>query len=137
MSTDADIEKEIQSKGLTAARVTPDSIEAKIKSEFYFTAAQGLIGAVDGGLDPAPKGQDGAHGLLLVTICVLILDNGHRIVGHNGGPVSPDNFDAGIGRKLARQNAVDQIWPLEGYLLRQRLFESPPTPRGSSDLLSD
>ena len=34
----------------------------------------------------------------------------------------PDNFDAAIGRKIARDNARNKIWALEGYLLRERLF---------------
>lgn len=36
---------------------------------------------------------------------------------------SPENFDEWIGRKYAREDAVRQIWQLEGYLLRQRLHE--------------
>jgi hypothetical protein len=42
--TDQAIEQEIQDKGLTAPRVTPDMIEATIKSEHYFTAAEGCLG---------------------------------------------------------------------------------------------
>lgn len=60
-------------------------------------------------------------GLNLVTICVMILRNGHRIVGINAGPVSIANYDEELARKLAREHAVDQIWPLEGYLLKDRL----------------
>ena len=36
---------------------------------------------------------------------------------------SPENFDPEIGRKIARQNAIAKIWPLEGYLLKQQLHE--------------
>ncbi|HAL1282790.1 TPA: hypothetical protein H5R18_004651, partial [Escherichia coli] len=36
---------------------------------------------------------------------------------------SPENFDAEIGRKVARKNAIEKIWPLEGYLLKQKLSE--------------
>ena len=36
---------------------------------------------------------------------------------------SPENFDAEIGRKIARDNAVQKIWPLMGYELKQRLHE--------------
>ena len=31
------------------------------------------------------------------------------------------NFDAEVGRKIARQNAVSRIWPLMGYELRTKL----------------
>jgi len=56
-----------------------------------------------------------------ITICVLILRNGTKIVGVNEGPVSRANFDAELGRKLARDKAVDQIWPFLGYVLRNKL----------------
>lgn len=59
----------------------------------------------------------------LVTTCCLTLRNGAKVVGVNYGPVSPQNFSAKDGRKYARENAIEQIWPLEGYLLRQRLYE--------------
>ena len=34
---------------------------------------------------------------------------------------STENFDAEVGRKIARQNAVSRIWPLMGYELRSQL----------------
>ena len=34
---------------------------------------------------------------------------------------SPENFNAEIGRKVARENAVDKVWPLMGYELRSKL----------------
>ena len=120
MPTDEEIEREIRDKGLTAPRVTPDQIEGRIRSEFYFTAAQGLQGAVNGGLDPAPKGTDGAEALLLLTFCVLVLDNGFTVHGVSR-VASPENFDAALGRKVARARAVNEIWMLEGYLLREKL----------------
>ena len=57
----------------------------------------------------------------LVTFCVLTLKNETKIVGVNEGPVSPENFDAEIGRRIAREKAVDQIWPMLGYRLRDVL----------------
>lgn len=123
MATDEQIEREIQDKGLTAPRVTPDSIEAKIKSEFYFTGANGLFGAAAvSEMDPAPKGDDGADSLLLLTFCVLVLENGFTVTGQSA-VASPENYDQGIVRKIARADAVNQIWPLEGYLLREHIFE--------------
>lgn len=72
-------------------------------------------------LDHVLGGSNVQPTLGLVTFCVLILQNGHRIVGVNTGPVSAANFDANLGRTMARKNAVDQIWPLLGYALRDRL----------------
>ena len=114
---DNSIEKEIQSKGKTAARVTPADIEANISSEHYFTAEDGV--------GRANKGQTSNGGknpvyLSLLTFCVLVLRNGFTVTGESAC-ASPENFDAEIGRKIARQNAVNKIWPLMGYELRTKL----------------
>ena len=115
---DAAIEAEIIAKGLTAPRVTPADIEANIKTEAYFTAADGVRGATPGGLRTYVPEQE--HRLL--TFCVLTLANGFAVTGESAC-ASPDNFDADIGRKVARQNAVQKIWPLMGYALKQRLHD--------------
>lgn len=121
--TDEKIEQEIQAKGLTAARVTPKDVEDSIAEENYFSAGDGIFGAWYG----TDKGPREAHNDALngITFCVMVLKNGHRIVGINTGPVSPENFDAELGKKLARQNAIDQIWPLLGYALREKLMPKP------------
>ena len=126
MTTDQAIEQEIQAKGLTSPRVTPADIEAHIASEHYFTAGDGYAGALSA--DPAFEAlPDDARviappeALDLITICVLITKNGTKLVGVNEGPVSPKNFDAELGRKMARQKATDQLWPMLGYELRSKL----------------
>ncbi|MCJ8601035.1 Gp49 family protein [Klebsiella pneumoniae] len=60
--------------------------------------------------------------LSLLTLCVITLKNGYTVTGMSAC-ASPENFDAAIGREIAYNKAREQIWPLEGYLLRQRLFE--------------
>lgn len=114
-TTDESIEQEIQAKGLTAPRVTPADIEANIASEHYFTALDGVEGATG-----SCNGSD-SYALGLITICVLITRNGVRLVGVNEGPVSIQNFDADMGRRMARQKAIDQLWPMLGYELRTKL----------------
>lgn len=116
---DQQIETEIQAKGLTAPRVTPQDIEENIASEFFFTAADGVRGASSMGTSPAGK----AASLELLTFCVLVLKNGFTVTGESAC-ASPENFDAELGRKIARQNAVNKIWPLLGYALKQRLHEA-------------
>ncbi|MOA09779.1 hypothetical protein D3C78_1296330 [compost metagenome] len=61
--------------------------------------------------------------LNLLTFCVLVLKNGFTVIGESAC-ASPDNFDAEIGRKIARQNAVAKVWPLMGYELRSKLKEA-------------
>jgi len=127
-ATDENIEKEILRKNLTAPRVTPADIEANIASEHYFTAADGVVGAFVNaqvaqgrGVFPDEIGRLKTE-LCLLTFCVLVLRNGFTVTGESAC-ASPENFDAEIGRKIARANAVNKIWPLMGYALKQKLSE--------------
>ncbi|MGL5280713.1 MAG: Gp49 family protein [Plesiomonas shigelloides] len=114
--SDQQVEVMIQQKDLNAPRVTPSDIESCIVSEHYFTAMDG----VDGSGDDSGLTFIGGEALGLLTFCVLVLRNGFTVTGESAC-ASPENFDAEIGRKIARQNAVNKIWPLEGYLLKERL----------------
>ena len=111
-----------QSKVAATALVTPADIEAEITSYFYFTAAQGAEKAArDNGLYAAGTPEDG-KALSLLTFCVLVLRNGFTVTGESAC-ASPENFDAEIGRKIARQNAVAKVWPLLGFRLRDQLSQ--------------
>lgn len=133
--SDQAIENEIQAKGKTAPRITPAHIQATIKSEHYFTAASGVAGAEiwrmavanNGSLNNVTVDMGDNTSLALLTFCVLTLQNDFMVTGESAC-ASPENFDAEIGRKIARQNAEQKIWALEGYLLKQRLVEVPHHP---------
>ena len=121
--SDKDIEQEIQAKGLTAPRVTPQHIESLIVSEHFFTAYDGIGG--EGAWAKYKSAFDlteSQKALKLLTFCVLVLENGFTVTGESAC-ASPENFDAEIGRKIARENALNKIWTLEGYLLKQKLSE--------------
>ena len=83
----------------TPHRVTLESIEARIVSAEYWNVPQ------------APH----------VTIAALELDNGWIEHGMSA-PADPGNFDAELGKKFAREDAIRKLWRLEGYLLRERLW---------------
>ena len=117
--SDQQIEQEIQAKGLTAPRVTPADLEANISSEHYFTAGQGVSGEALS-RDEQPYQFCYESSLDLLTFCILVLKNGFTVTGESAC-ASPENFDPEIGRKIARQNAVDKVWPLMGYELKCRL----------------
>lgn len=98
MSEEA-IEKKIQEKGLNAPRLTPAAIDAAIvKKQFHIF-------------------EDS-----LLTVCCLTLQNGFTVTGESAC-VSPENFDAEIGEKVAFDHARNKIWSLEGYLLKQRIAD--------------
>ena len=113
---DKQIEKEIQDKGLTAPRVTPQDLQDNIASEHYFTAGDGIAGRCYREVSTLHSPQS----LELLTFCVLVLKNGFTVTGESAC-ASPENFDAEIGRKIARQNAEQKIWPLMGYALKETL----------------
>lgn len=121
-TSDAAIESEIVAKGKTAPRVTSADIEAEIASEHYFTARDGAAGAVGNDDEPSPIGMPAASrsALDLLTFCVLVLRNGFTVTGESAS-TSPENFDAEIGRKLARAKAIDKCWALLGFRLRDRI----------------
>jgi len=90
-------EQMIQEKGLNAPRLNPKHIDDTIvKSEFF-------------------KLTD------VLTICVLTLKNGFTVTGESAC-ASPENYDKEIGEKIARENAREKIWVLEGYLLKEKLW---------------
>lgn len=94
---EADIESEIQAKNLNAPRLTPSLIDDTIVSEQYHVFPNTTM-----------------------TVCALTLRNGYIVIGESAA-ASAANFDEAIGRKIARENARNKIWPLEGYLLREKL----------------
>jgi hypothetical protein len=92
----------------TAPRVSLESMKAKIAGEYYLTGAQAVAQA------PALPSLD------VLTICILVMQNGFTIIG-KAAPASAENFNAELGRKFAYEDAIRQLWPLEGYLLRELL----------------
>jgi hypothetical protein len=98
MSTPAEqaLESVIQAKGLTEApRVTPAAIDAMI-------ASQELIKIDDLGM-----------------LCSITLHNGIKLLGKNLGSVSRENYDEGIAKQKAYEDARSQIWPLAGFMLAE------------------
>ena len=120
-------EQELQAVSI-APRVTPADIEANIASEHYFTAAHGVEGAMarmelhqrHAEVDTAANHMSVHVNLGLLTFCVLGLRNGFTVTGESAC-ASPENFNAEIGRRVARENAVDKIWPLMGYELKSSI----------------
>lgn len=120
------IQQEIEAKGLHAPRVTSADIEAEIASEHYFTASDGVefnFGRPSGPYNVGGVPASSFQALKLITFCVLVLKNGFTVTGESAC-ASPANFDAEIGRKIARQNAVQKVWPLLGFRLRDAIKEA-------------
>ncbi len=87
----------IEQRANKAPRVTPADVEAEIVGETYTVL---------------PSGR--------VTVCELTLRSGFVVTGESA-VVFIENFDAEIGRRVARANAVGNVWPLLGFRLRDEL----------------
>ena len=94
--SEQEIEKEIQEKASTAPRLSPKDIDAVIIDKTFT-------------LLPSKK----------VLICEITLKNGFTVRGESA-VVRPENFVQEIGEKIAYENARNQIWQLEGYLLQEK-----------------
>lgn len=101
----------------THPRVSLSDMEGKIIGEHYFTANDAMQA-----LNQADPDADFpyVHALDLLTICILVMQNGFTIIGKSA-PASPENFDPDKGKRFAYEDAIKQLWPLEGYALRDRL----------------
>lgn len=79
----------------TAPKITLDGIKAKVaKAEYFYSG--------------------------VFTIAVLTLKNGFKVTGQSA-PASPDNYNPDVGNRYAYEDALEKLWPLEGYLLREQL----------------
>ena len=100
MNKNASTESMIQELGCTTApRITPSDIDDLIKDVAYYVFPETLL-----------------------TVCCLTLQNGFNVTGESAC-ASPANFNKQIGEKVAFDNAKQKIWPLAGYLLKQKLYE--------------
>ena len=93
-----------------APRVSLQSMKDNIAGEFFFTASDALNALQMPALPPTE----------VLSICILVMKNGFSVIGKSA-PASPENFNAELGRKLAYEDAIRQVWPLEGYALRSKL----------------
>jgi len=121
-NTEQQIEQEIQDKGLNAPRLTPDYIDSKIKATEYILPRD--VCKRDNGVEIF----DAPVALQTLTFCILTLENGFTVTGESAC-ASPENFDPEIGKKIAYQNAREKIWLLEGYLLKEKLYQTAQQPK--------
>ena len=105
---DQTIEQEIQAKGLTAPRITPADIEANI-------AGIEIVKHV------SATGQ-------VLRWAVITTQNGYAVVGKPSCAVSSANDDQEIGEKVAISNSREELWPLMGYALKEKISATTITP---------
>jgi hypothetical protein len=110
--------------GRTAPRVSLADIEAAIADKFYIDGANLARGSLysDGVVSSLAADQhiEKLPPMAHLTVCQMTMKNGFIVIGKSA-PISPDNFNRDLGRKLAYEDCIRQLWPLMGYALRDRL----------------
>lgn len=99
-----------------ALRVSLADIESAIGEVYHLTGDRALANM---DVPARPPG----HALERLSICLLVMRNGFTIIGKSA-PASAENFNADLGRKLAYEDAVRQLWPLMGFALPDKLAAS-------------
>jgi Phage protein (N4 Gp49/phage Sf6 gene 66) family len=56
------------------------------------------------------------------TICAITMINGF-VVTSSSACIDPAAFDRKTGEEIAYENALEKIWDLEGYLLKERIYQ--------------
>jgi N4 Gp49/Sf6 Gp66 family protein len=100
-----------------APRVSLADIEVAILQRWDTTGSKAVFAA-----DAAYIGPENHESLRLLSVCILVLRNGWTVIGKSA-PASADNFNAALGRKLAYEDCIRQIWPLMGFALKERLHK--------------
>jgi hypothetical protein len=95
-----------------APRVTLASMERKIIEKYFFLGTDAI--------EAKTNNSDTEHPLARLTICMLVLENGFVVMGKSA-PASAANYREDLGQLFAYEDAIKQLWPLEGYLLREQL----------------
>ncbi|MGL4265048.1 MAG: Gp49 family protein [Afipia sp.] len=107
MSNAESLEQQIVALGLTAPRITPAQIDALVEQLSFHTSV--IPGTT-------------------TTLASAINPSGFEIVTASAGCVSPENFNESLGRNhaiaKAKASARNELWRLEGYRLKQNLFEA-------------
>ena len=98
---DAGIEQAIVAKNLTAPRVTPADIAENIAHIEY--------------VKHVSKGGQ------VLRWAVITTKSGYAVVGNPSVAVSPANDTEEIGQAVAFENSKNEMWPLMGYALKERL----------------
>lgn len=113
------LEEEDQAAAAVAThpRVTLDHMKSKVTSIHYVNGASLLTD------DHSADEEGEREALSLLTICILVTVSGFMLVGKSA-PASPENFNQELGEKIAYEDALRQLWPLEGYLLRDFLSKT-------------
>lgn len=55
------------------------------------------------------------------TFCHLEMVNGYSVWGMSAC-VDPTKYNQGLGEKYSYEDAINKLWPLEGYLLAEELY---------------
>lgn len=104
------VDDAISAQGATAPRVSLRNIEDAIDHMSFMNAGEAA----------AAMGQKVSPNMSLMTLCFITMRNGFVVLGKSA-PASAANYDPDKGMYFAKQDAINQLYPLMGYSLRDHL----------------
>ena len=102
-NSDRGIEAQIQASGKSAPRITPADIEANI------VHTEILKHTTNGGQ--------------ILRWAIITTKSGFAVVGRPSSSVSYENDIPKVGEQVALSNSKQEMWPLMGYELKERLYQ--------------
>lgn len=102
----SDIEQRLVDAECDAPRLSPKDIDANIKHVEYVKHV--------------------SHGGQILRWAVITTTNGFAVTGRPSASVSAENDRQDIGESVALENAKNELWPLMGYALKEKLYTAPP-----------
>jgi len=108
----------------TAPRISLADIENNIVFKFYTTGERIVADTPTTDLhgDNLVTSATIGGSLAVLSICLLVMRNGFTVIGKSA-PASEANYNADLGKSLAYEDAIRQLWPLMGFTLRTRIHE--------------
>ena len=97
--------------------VSQEDVENMIDQEYTFCMDDALDGM---GLPPFP-------GMEKVTVHMIVLRNGYKAMGVNYGAIEDGIHSPEYGAEAARDQALDKVYEVLGYHLRESIYQSKDT----------
>ena len=97
--------------------------EAEIKAAGADKAPRVTSSDLDENMEHVEYVTHVSHGGQVLRWAVITTKSGYAVVGRPSVSVSPENDNEKIGQKVALENSVNELWPLMGYALKEKLSE--------------
>lgn len=96
-------------------------IEKDIKAAGADKAPRVTLADIDENMAHVEYVKHVSHGGQVLRWAIITTKSGYAVVGRPSVSVSPENDREEIGQKVALNNSIEEMWPLMGYALKEKL----------------